>query len=114
MAPGVSSCGDHPENWLAPTKVPVGEGLDPLPPVPGEPLYEELKNPEQLPLDEEQYLEPNPVKIASVESLDEEGYLKPNFHRVQPFNTRSPTRESPEPIPMVSYSSQDELERDKV
>ena len=89
-------------------------GLDPLPPVPGEPLYEELKNPEQLPLDEEQYLEPNPVKIASVESLDEEGYLKPNFHRVQPFNTRSPTRESPEPIPMVSYSSQDELERDKV
>lgn len=88
--------------------------LDPLPPVPGEPLYEPLRFSEEPPLDEEQYLVPNPAKVASVESLDEEGYLKPNFHRIQPFNTRSPTRESPEPIPMVSYSSQDELERDKV
>ena len=88
--------------------------LDPLPPVPGEPLYEPLRFSEEPPLDEEQYLVPNPAKVASVESLDEEGYLKPNFHRIQPFNTKSPTRESPEPIPMVSYSSQDELERDKV
>jgi len=53
------------------------------------------------------------VKVASGESLDEEGYLKPNFNRYQPFNTRSPSRESPDPIPMVSYSSQDELEKSK-
>ena len=92
----------------------VRSSLDPLPPVPGEPLYEPLRFSQEPPLDEEQYLVPNPAKVASVESLDEEGYLKPNFHRIQPFNTRSPTRESPEPIPMVSYSSQDELERDKV
>ena len=86
-------------------------GMDPLPPVPGEPLYEPLRYPEEQPLDDDNYLVPNPVKVASVESLDEEGYLKPNFNRYQPFDTRSPTRESPDPIPMVSYSSQDELEK---
>lgn len=86
-------------------------GKDPLPHAPGEPLYEPLRFPDQDPLDEDNYLVPNPMKVASVESLDEEGYLKPNFNRYQPINTRSPTRESPEPIPMVSYSSQDELEK---
>ena len=88
-------------------------GLDPLPPVPGppEPLYEPLRYPEPQQLDDENYLVPKPIKMASVESLDDEGYLKPNFNRYQPINTRSPSRESPDPIPMVSYSSQDELER---
>ena len=96
----------------------IRSGLDPLPPVPGqqENIYEEPRDPrrpepESQPLDEDNYLAPNPVKVASVESLDEEGYLKPNFRRYQPINTKSPSRESPEPIPMVSYSSQDELER---
>ena len=63
----------------------------------------------QQPLDEENYLLPNPVRVASVESLDEEGYLRPNFHRHQFVDTRSPVKESLPPIPAVSYSSQDEL-----
>lgn len=84
-------------------------GFDPLPHVPGENIYNEIGEPQPHPMDEENYLVPNPVKVASVESLDEEGYLKPNFNRVQPFDTRSPSKESPEPIPMVSYASQDQL-----
>ena len=58
--------------------------------------------------DEDGYMVP---KMASMESLDDEGYLKPNFNRFQPLDTRTESRESPPPIPMVSYSSQDELER---
>ena len=80
---------------------------DPLPPVPGEPFYEELKRPGPVE-DEDGYMVP---KMASMESLDDEGYLKPNFNRFQPLDTRTESRESPPPIPMVSYSSQDELER---
>ena len=78
---------------------------DPLPPVPGEPFYEQLRpKPAE---DEDGYMIP---KMASMESLDDEGYLKPNFNRFQPLDTR---REggTPPPIPMVSYSSQDQLAR---
>jgi len=86
--------------------------LDPLPPVPGkeEPIYDELVKPPAQPLDEDNYLAPNPVRVASVESLDEEGYLRPNFNRLQLLDTRSPDRESLPPIPPVSYSSQDQLQ----
>eukprot|EP00092_Neocalanus_flemingeri_P027051 GFUD01029336.1.p1 GENE.GFUD01029336.1~~GFUD01029336.1.p1 ORF type:complete len:564 (-),score=187.84 GFUD01029336.1:231-1922(-) len=86
--------------------------LDPLPPVPGkeEPVYDEIRRPDTQPLDEDNYLTPNPVRVASVESLDEEGYLRPNFHRFQLVDTKSPDKESLPPIPIVSYSSQDMLE----
>ena len=87
--------------------------FDDLPPVPGEEnTYETIPSTSannQQAVDEDDYLLPNPVKMASVESLDDEGYLKPNFNRVQPFDTKSPSREDPDPIAMVSYSSQDEL-----
>lgn len=79
---------------------------DPLPPVPGEPFYEQLRpKPAE---DEEGYMIP---KMASMESLDDEGYLKPNFNRFQPLDPRGEGTGTPPPIPMVSYSSQDELAR---
>ena len=86
--------------------------LDPLPPVPGkeEPVYDELVKKPSQPLDEDNYLAPNPARVASVESLDEEGYLRPNYHRHQLLDTRSPVRECLPPIPPVSYSSQDQLQ----
>ena len=86
--------------------------LDPLPPVPGkeEPIYDELAKPGTQPLDEDNYLAPNPARVASVESLDEEGYLRPNFHRLQIIDTKSPDRESLPAIPAVSYCSQDQLD----
>jgi len=84
--------------------------LDPLPPVPGkdEPVYDEIRKPDTQPLDDDNYLAP--IKVASVESLDEEGYLRPNFNRFQMMDTRSPDREALPAIPIVSYSSQDQLE----
>ena len=87
----------------------------PLPPIPGEPLYEVIPaereevsaNPAgTVELDEEQYMVP---RVASVEDLDEEGYLVPNFNRFQPMDTRSPSLEPGPTIPMVSYASQSEL-----
>ena len=40
--------------------------------------------------EEESYLAPNPVRVASRESLDEEGYLRPNFNRFQRLDTTRP------------------------
>jgi hypothetical protein len=82
--------------------------LDPLPPLPGEePIYSDLelkhgasqeylahsplkKRAEEEEDDEEGYLAPNPVRVASRESLDEEGYLRPNFNRFQRLDTTRP------------------------
>ena len=86
---------------------------DPLPEEPGAPLYEELNFKPSIVEDEEGYVIPTATKLpkmASVESLDDEGYLKPNFNRYPPTDTRNSTG-TPPPIPPVSYSSQDELEK---
>ena len=86
---------------------------DPLPEEPGAPLYEELNFKPSIVEDEAGYVIPTATKLpkmASVESLDDEGYLKPNFNRYPPTDTRTSTG-TPPPIPPVSYSSQDELEK---
>ena len=89
---------------------------DPLPEEPGAPLYEELNFKPSIVEDEEGYVIPTATKVpkmASVESLDDEGYLKPNFNRYPPTDTRNSTG-TPPPIPPVSYSSQDELEKSPI
>ena len=86
---------------------------DPLPEEPGAPLYEPLNFQPRIVEDEEGYVIPSATKIpkmASVESLDDEGYLKPNFNRYPPTDTRNSSG-TPPPIPPVSYSSTDELEK---
>ena len=80
---------------------------DPLPAIPGhENIYAEPIPRPKIPLDDEDYLAPNPVRVESRESLDDQGYLRPNFDRFKRMDTSGSDREqSPPLIPPVSYMS---------